>query len=89
MSLLDKRESADITQASASNIAKYLIEEQVKNDRKMPTFTKMALQAAIQPGNAVDQIAEILYDMGLKISVDKNNNEHKEWLASGAAELEK
>lgn len=89
MSSKPKRDSADITQASAANIAKYLIEEQMKDDPKMPMLTRITLQTAIQPGNGVDQIAEILYSMGLKISIDKNNPDHMDWVSGGAAELEK
>ncbi len=95
MSLPAKRDPAEITRRSAAHIAKYLISEMIEADDKkpsrdrMPTLTNFALKAAIKDGGGIDEIAKILYDKGLYISIDKNSAEHKEWLDCGAAELEK
>ncbi len=95
MSSQAKRDPAEITRRSAAHIAKYLIGEMIEEDDKkprrdqMPTLTNFALKAAINDGGGIDEIAKILYDKGLFISIDKSNPEHAEWLQSGAAEVAK
>ncbi len=75
-----KRQSADITRKSAVNIAKWRIGDLLKTDASLGAMQKMALRMALSEGGAVEQIADILYDCGLKLSVDMNNPEHQSWI---------
>lgn len=83
------RDPADITKRSAINVAKSRIEEILAEDQNMGTMARIAMKSAIQPGGGLYQIADMLYDMGLRISIDKNNPEHQDWLKIRAVELEK
>ncbi len=82
-----KRDPAEITQDSAASIAKWRISELIEDD-KFDGLTKFAMQQAIKDGGGVDEIAEILYTLGLKIAVDKNNPEHQDWIKKRAVVLE-
>ncbi len=73
------RDSVDITKKSAVNIAKWRISELLKTGR-FGVFESTALKMALANGGAVEQIADILYECGLKISVDKNDPDHQLWL---------
>lgn len=83
------RDSVEITKASAAHIAKWRIKEILDQDKNMPLFKKMAMQSAIAKGGGVDEIADILYELGLKISIDKNNPDHKSWIDGKVVVLEK
>lgn len=83
------RSPVEISKASAANIAKWRIREIMADDKNMPLFRRMAMQSAVQDGGGVDEIAAILYDLGLRISIDQNNAEHAAWINGGVVALEK
>lgn len=78
-----KRNPVEITEESAASIAKWRIKEMIDNG-SMDFIKKMAMQSAIQKGGGVDEIARILYGMGLRLTVDKNNETHQKWIAARA-----
>ncbi len=83
-----KRDSADITRRSAANIAKWRIKEMLKDkNNNLNMMQKAALNIALSDGGAIEQIADILYDAGMMLSVDRNNPEHQAWIEAGAVEL--
>ena len=77
------RNPVEIDKKSAINIAKWRIGEKAKTEKDF--VTKMMLQTALQPGGGVEQIAEILYGMGVRLSIDRNDPDHASWLSTGAA----
>ncbi len=83
------RDPAEITQASAAYIAKWQIGQILKTDQSLTMMEQFAMQQAIQKNGAVDKIAKILYDAGLKITVDKNHGDHRAWIDAKAVILEK
>lgn len=83
------RNPAEITKESAAHIAKWRIKEILDEDKNMPLLERMAMQSAIQKGGGVDKIADILYDLGLRISVDQDSEEHAAWIKGGVVVLEK
>lgn len=82
------RNAAEISRDSAIGIAKWRISELVR-DPKLTVIQKFAMNSALADGGAVDQIGTMLYDLGLKLSIDQNNQSHQEWVKSGAVEIEK
>ncbi len=89
------RSPVEITRDSAASIAKWRMKEMLKEDEKrppsqrMPLLKKMAMQSAIQKGGGVDEIAEMLYSLGMKLSIDQNDEDHKAWISTGAVFVEK
>ncbi len=83
-----KRESVEITRDSAASIAKWRMKEMLDNDKNIPALKRFAMQSAIHKGGGVDEIADMLYAMGIRLSIDKNNDEHKSWIEAGAVILE-
>ncbi len=81
------RKPAEITKGSAISIAKWRIGDMLKND-KLNMIQKYTMGAALADGGGVDQIGNILYDLGLKLSIDTENPVHKSWLESGAVEID-
>lgn len=88
------RQPAEITQESAASIAKWRMRELLEADKKllspqrMPMMKSFAMGQAIQADGGVDEIAKMLYALGIKLSIDKNNPDHKEWIRLGAVEIE-
>lgn len=80
------RESVEITKSSAIYVAKHFVGEATKDETDF--FRKLAMSSAVQPGGAIEQIADLLYEMGIKLSIDKSNPDHQQWLANGAAVAE-
>ncbi len=80
------RECVEITKESAAHVAKYFVKQQAQAETDF--LRKMAMTSAVQDDGAIDQIANLLYDMGIKLSIDKSNPEHARWLADGAAVAE-
>lgn len=80
------RSPAEITRIAAINIAKWKVAELCKQPGT-PMLTRFALQTALK-GDAVEQIADVLYGSGLKLTIDLNDPAHKSWLESGAVKLE-
>lgn len=74
------RDPAEITRTSAVNIAKWRIQDMLDTDKSLSMMQAFALRTALADGGAIEQIADILYDCGLKITVDKNNPTHQDWL---------
>ncbi len=83
------RNPAEISKKSAASIAKWRIKEVLETDKSIDPLTRIGMKQALMDGGGVDQIANILYDLGLKISVDRNNKEHADWIKDGAVEIEK
>lgn len=77
------RAPVEITKESAVYIAKYFVGEQAKKETNF--IRKFALNSSLEPGGGIDQIADMLYGLGIKLSIDKSNTDHVEWLRSGAA----
>lgn len=77
------RSPVEINQTSACSLAKWRIQQRLKG--KVGFMEQVMLQQAIKDGGAVDEIAQMLYDMGIRLSIDKDNPEHKAWLDQGAA----
>lgn len=72
------REPCEIHKDSAKTLAKWHIENVVI---PQSSFGKrIILQAAIAKGGAVDEIVDMLDGMGIKLSIDKSNPQHKTWL---------
>ncbi len=80
------RDPVEINQTSAANLAKWRIGEMLKELEGKSSFNlqvtlrKVALNAALAPGGGIDEIATVLYGMGLRLTVDKNNPQHKFWI---------
>ncbi len=83
-----EREPIEITQASAVSIAKWRIKELLKTGN-IPMFQRLGMQASLAQGGGVDQIGEMLYSMGIRLSIDGNNPEHFEWIKQGSVVVEK
>ncbi len=89
------RDPAEITKKCAASIAKWRIGEMLAElERTSGTFDlqatlrKVALKTAVAPGGGIDEIADVLYGMGLKLTIDKNNPVHQKWIEGGAIILE-
>ncbi len=74
------RSPVEITQRSAASIAKWRMQEIIDNDKSMPGLKRFAMQQAVKEGGAVDEIAEMLYTLGIRLSVDQNDETHAEWI---------
>lgn len=83
------RDPKEITKRSAASIAKWRMEQILADDKSMPALKRFAMTQAIRKGGEVDEIAEMLYAMGIRLTVDSNNPEHKAWIDSSAVILEK
>lgn len=83
------RDPVEITRRSAASIAKWRMRTMLSEDKNMPALKRFAMQQAVQDGGGVDEIADMLYAMGMKLSIDKNNPEHKSWIDGRAVDLEK
>lgn len=82
------RDPVEITKGSAVNVATWRMKEILDSDKNMPALKRFAMQAAIQKGGGVEEIAEILYAMGLRLTIDRNNPEHKSWIDARVVCLE-
>lgn len=82
-----KRVPAEITKGSAAHIAKCRIQEMLDHD-ELDIIKRFALKSAIKDGGGVDEIATILWDLGLHMTVDTNNPTHQQWITDGAVVLE-
>lgn len=78
------RVGIEIDKASAVSLAKWRI-QQVIDDPTTGMLRRFALKTALKPGGGVDEIASMLYDMGIRLSIDSGNPVHAQWLANGAA----
>ncbi len=78
------RKPVELTKESAASIAKWRMQQMIL-DPATPWLKRIALKSAISAGGGVDEVANILYAMGIRLTVDENNSEHKAWLDSGAA----
>lgn len=81
------RSDARITKDSVIHLSKERIKAIIK-DPKTAGMERFTLSMGLNNG-AVEQIANMLFDMGLRITVDKNSADHQRWIASGAVTLEK
>ncbi len=81
------RSDARITRDSVVHLSKERINAMIK-DPATPFLQKTTLGMGLRAG-AVEQIADMLFAMGLRITVDKNSPQHQQWIASGAVQLEK
>lgn len=79
------RKPAEISQESAAHIAKCRMQEMLK-DPAMPMMKRMGMQMGINSG--ADEIAEILYDMGVRLSIDLNDPAHAQWVKDESVILE-
>jgi len=82
------REPAEITKDSAAYIAKWRIRTILESDKSIGFVKKFAMEAAAKDGGGVDEIADVLYSLGLKLSIDMNNPVHKAWVEGRAVFLE-
>ncbi len=81
------RRPAEITRDSAVGIAKWRIGDLAK-DPDVSMMQKFWMTSALAKGGVVEQIGNILYDLGLKLSIDQDNPEHAQWIKDGAVELD-
>ncbi len=84
-----KRDPVEITQDSASHIAKWRMREMMKEDKNMDALKRFAMTKAVEKGGGVDEIANMLYSMGIRLTLDRNNAEHQSWIAANVVALEK
>ncbi len=88
------RDPVEITKKSAASIAKWRMQMLLDEDDKLPSnkqmnmLKKFSMKQAILPGGPVDEIAAMLYDLGIHLSIDKNNEEHASWIKANAVILE-
>lgn len=80
------RSPVEITQESAAWLAKQRLEQMLPTLSAVKAFV---VKQSIKDGGTIDEIAKILYELGLKITIDNNNEEHKQWVADGVVELDK
>lgn len=84
------RDPVEINQASAEYLAKCRIKQMLADpNAKLDFIKRMALKASLEDDGPVDQIADMLWGMGLRMTVDKNNPDHKTWIETGVVFLEK
>ena len=82
------RNPVEITMKSAASIAKWRIKEILSADQTISAMERFAMSSSMADGGGVDKIAKILYDLGLKITIDKNNPEHKAWIDNNSVRLD-
>ncbi len=88
------RDPVEITKKSAASIAKWRMQMLIDADKKLPASRQMnmlkrfSMEQAILKGGPVDEIADMLYDLGIHLSIDKNNEEHASWIKANAVILE-
>lgn len=78
------RSGVEINKDSAVSLAKWRI-KQVIDDKSTSLLRRFALIQSMKPGGGVDEIAGMLYDMGIRLSIDANNEQHAQWIETGAA----
>ncbi len=83
------RDSVEITKASAAYIAKWRMKEMIDSDKSMDMLKRFAMSKAIEKGGGVDEIADMLYSMGIRLSIDRNDPDHRAWIENKAVILEK
>ena len=81
------RLDARITKTSAIHLGKERTKAIIA-DPKTDAGRKFRLGMGLN-GGAVEELVEILFSMGLRVTVDKNSPDHQKWIASGAVALEK
>lgn len=84
-----KRDPVEITRDSAAHIAKWRMKEMLAADQNMPLLKRMAMQQAVQKGGGVDEIADMLYAMGIRLSIDRNDDDHRAWIEAKVVFTEK
>ncbi len=83
------RSPVEINQRSAASIAKWRMQQIIDTDKSLSLLKKFAMEQAIKKGGGVDEIAEMLYGMGIRLSIDQNTPEHAEWISGGYVIVEK